>query len=673
MGYLASQGVRLTGSARARDVEILPGFAGSRIGLWRSNARRSVLNHIQRLWPGEPGALMQAMLIGGRAFFGRELKTNFQRTGTYHILVVSGINVGILAFAFFWALRRLPMGEETATVLTILFSWGYAFLADLGPPIVRATITLTIYLLTRLLFRDRNGLNALGIAALGILVAAPRTLFEASFQLTFLSVIAVAGIAVPILQRTLYPFQRALRNIDSPAYDFSLPTRAAQFRSDLRLVRENLAQIVGLKVSNFVLLRGAGFVLAASELILISAIIEVSLALPMAWYFHRTTTMSLPANVLVIPLASILMPAAVLAVALSYVSFWLAHLPALVAGYSLAVLTGTIRFIGHWQISDVRLASTSAGDCLCRGHCLWHGDGPGAPALAAGLAGRRRPAGRGHLDHGRAAQEAVAPRSAGNHGHRRGTGRLAADHYSRGQDASAGLRRRRGASRILILTSARKSSPRISGVAVSAASTPSRSRTLIPTTSVECAASSPTSGRGSCGTGWIRRRRNLLSWRPPRESFGVAFKPHTAGDAFDFGGVQFRVLNPQPGTVARESGAGRRVHGAAPAISATPRPCWWAIRINESRKFWKAKIRASNLLKIGHHGSPTSSTPEFLQAVSPQFAVVSAGYYNSFHHPRPEVMKRFADRHIRTYRTDLAGAVSFYLDGTTVSAQPAPR
>ena len=373
VGYLASQGVRLTGSARAREVEILPGFAGSRIGLWRSNARRSVLNHIQRLWPGEPGALMQAMLIGGRAFFGRELKTNFQRTGTYHILVVSGINVGILAFAFFWLLRRLPMGEEAATVLTILFSWGYAFLADLGPPIVRATITLTIYLLTRLLFRDRNGLNGLGIAALGILVVVPRALFEASFQLTFLSVIAVAGIAVPILQRTLYPFQSALRNIDSPAYDFSLPTRAAQFRSDLRLVRESLTHIVGLKVSNFVLVRGAGFVLAASELVLISAVVTISLALPMAWYFHRTTTMSMPANALVIPLAGILMPAAVIAVGLSYVSYWLAHLPALVAGYSLAVLTGTIRFIGHWHISDVRLASTSVVTAV-------------AAALAYGLA-----------------------------------------------------------------------------------------------------------------------------------------------------------------------------------------------------------------------------------------------------------------------------------------------
>ena len=81
----------------------------------------------------------------------------------------------------------------------------------------------------------------------------------------------------------------------------------------------------------------------------------------------------------------------------------------------------------------------------------------------------------------------------------------------------------------------------------------------------------------------------------------------------------------------------------------------------------------ADLLKIGHHGSLTSSSPEFLQAVNPGFAVVSAGYYDRFRHPRPEVMHRFAERNVRTFRTDLAGAVSFYLDGTTVSAQPVPR
>ncbi len=306
-GYLASQGIRLTGSSRASSVEVLPGFEGSRVGLWRSAARRSVLAHIMQLWPGERGALMQAMLIGGRAFFGRDIKAEFQRTGTYHILVISGINVGILAFAVFWALRKLPLGETWATILTILLSWGYAFLADLGSPIVRATITLGIYMLARLLFRERAALNGLGVAALGILLVSPRTLFEASFQLTFLSVIAVAGIAVPVLRRTVYPFRKALSNLDSPAFDFARPTRAAQFRFDARLARDFVESISNRRVANLLVVGPARFVIGTVELLFTSTVIQVALALPMAWYFHRATTMALPANALVIPIAGILL------------------------------------------------------------------------------------------------------------------------------------------------------------------------------------------------------------------------------------------------------------------------------------------------------------------------------------------------------------------------------
>ena len=360
-GYLNAQDIRLTGSARAGNVEVLPGFAGSRIGLWRSAARRSALAHIMQLWPGERGALMQAALIGGRAFFGRDIKTDFQRTGTYHILVVSGINVGILAFAVFWTLRKLPFGETWATILTILLSWGYAFVADLGSPIVRATITLNIYLLTRLLFRDRAGLNALGIAALGMLLANPRTLFEASFQLTFISVIAVAGIAVPILRRTLYPLQSALQNLDSPEFDFSLPTRAAEFRVEMCQLRNALQEVFGRAAANFLIVRLLGLALIATQLLFTSTIIQLALALPMAWYFHRATTMALPANALMIPIASVLLPSAVLAVVLSYLSHWLAYLPALIAGYSLDVLTGTVHLIGHLRLSEVRVPTPTLG------------------------------------------------------------------------------------------------------------------------------------------------------------------------------------------------------------------------------------------------------------------------------------------------------------------------
>ncbi len=92
-----------------------------------------------------------------------------------------------------------------------------------------------------------------------------------------------------------------------------------------------------------------------------------------------------------------------------------------------------------------------------------------------------------------------------------------------------------------------------------------------------------------------------------------------------------------------------------------------------TEKLLKNENPQADFLKLGHHGGATSSSPEFVQAVKPHFAVVSAGFYNSFRHPRSEVMQRLADANVTTYRTDLAGAVSFYLDGKTIKAKPVPR
>jgi competence protein ComEC len=90
-------------------------------------------------------------------------------------------------------------------------------------------------------------------------------------------------------------------------------------------------------------------------------------------------------------------------------------------------------------------------------------------------------------------------------------------------------------------------------------------------------------------------------------------------------------------------------------------------------KFLLDETPQSDLLKVGHHGRATSSSPEFLAAVKPRYAVVSVGFYNSLKQPRPEVMARYAAARVHTYRTDLSGAVSFYLDGSNITARPAPR
>jgi competence protein ComEC len=74
-------------------------------------------------------------------------------------------------------------------------------------------------------------------------------------------------------------------------------------------------------------------------------------------------------------------------------------------------------------------------------------------------------------------------------------------------------------------------------------------------------------------------------------------------------------------------------------------------------------LRKTDVLKVPHHGSKTSSTAEFLDLLRPAFAVMSAGYENSYGHPHAEVLERYQERQACVLRTDLDGLVSVRSDG----------
>src|SRR5580704_7259585 len=297
------------------------------------------------------------MLIGENAFVGRDLLTDFQRTGTDHVLVISGLKVSILALVTFWLLRRLHVGDFASATIAVFFIVGYAVLTGVGAPVWRATLMLALYLCTRLLYRRKSVLNAIGVAALILLLIDPASLFGASFQLSFLCVLIITAIGTPILERTTQPLSSALKNLKSIGYDFALPPALVQLRLELRMVADRLRRFLGPQVALPLLAVAARVILLSTEFLLISLVLQVGFSLPMAYDFHRATIVSLPANILAVPLTEIALIACLVAIGASYASLHIAKLPALIAGWSLQAMAGSVRWIGHLRIADTRVAT----------------------------------------------------------------------------------------------------------------------------------------------------------------------------------------------------------------------------------------------------------------------------------------------------------------------------
>jgi len=272
------------------------------------------------------------------------------------------------------------VGELLAGAITLLLVVAYALLTDVGAPIWRATLMLALYLGARLLYREKSMLNAMGAAGLGLLVVNPQVLFGASFQLTFLCVLLIVAVGVPVLERTSQPYHRGLMYLDSTRYDVSLLAKVAQFRLDLRMVGGRLQHFIGgrLTLPAIAGILRTGF--AGFEVLIISAVMQVGLALPMAYYFHRATVVGLPANMLVVPLTGVLMAASIAAVAAGYGSLALAKAPALIAAVALQVISGTVQEFGSWRVADTRVPTPALAVVLI---------GLGALLLAMVLARRR--------------------------------------------------------------------------------------------------------------------------------------------------------------------------------------------------------------------------------------------------------------------------------------------
>ncbi len=170
--------------------------------LWSLRADVREWLHRAILRAGYPAsALMEALLIGTREEVPADLYDGFKKTGSLHILALSGLHVGVL-YALLLALLGFLRGRAPKFLIATLVLLFYQALAGFMPSLLRATIMIITAGIGMLLDRDAESLNLLAISGIIVLLISPWQAFSLSFQLSYLALVGILAVG-PVFQRLL--------------------------------------------------------------------------------------------------------------------------------------------------------------------------------------------------------------------------------------------------------------------------------------------------------------------------------------------------------------------------------------------------------------------------------------------------------------------------------------
>ena len=322
-------GNRYVVKADAGDVSVLETGAGSFLLALSYRARAVLAERLSLGIEDEAGAvsLVQALMLGYRQGIPAETREAFARTGSLHILAISGMHVGILAGLFLLVLRSAGVSRIHWVWYLIPFLGFYTLATGASVSAARASLMAVCYWLGPALRRKPDPMSALGLAALVLLVVDPHDIVNPGFQLSFAVVTGLLVLTPPLLG-WLQPLAQR---------DPWAAGDEAGWLTQSRGMLTKLLALLSVSVAAW---------LASFPLI--------------AWHFHLVSPIALPANLVIVPLTFLILTAGAVSVSLGWIlpglSFLMNHA---VVGLS-CLLLGTIELLekvpwGHWFVPSPRL------------------------------------------------------------------------------------------------------------------------------------------------------------------------------------------------------------------------------------------------------------------------------------------------------------------------------
>ena len=683
--YLAAQGIDLV--ATLRSVALIERLSAAPLtaSTLLSRTRHRLREEIDRLFAGRPevAAVLRAMLLGDRSFVERDEAADFQKTGVFHVLVVAGLHVGALAFFLYWIGRKLRLSRSATMVFTLTMLFAYVAVIEQRPPVLRAALMAAIIVVGGFFYRRLDVLNSAAVAALVLLVAKPLALRDSSFQLTFLAIGCIAGLAAPWLERNVQPYARALRGWRDVTRDTSHEPRAAQFRIDLRSAARWLSTRLPLRIAGLVensLAGCIGLTLRGWELMVLTLALQIGMLPLMARDFHRITLAAPIVNLAAVPLTGVIVPlgfltlgsglllpglARIIAAPLRYITLlllhivnWFADLPRwsyripgphlwlVIAFFTFAFLLAAIMRIAHPLRRQIA-SGLGGGLVTCS---LFIALFPFSPAWSAGKlelsildVGQGdslfivTPHGKTMLIDGGGAFGGFGGQS--NHG------------VDPGEEAVSPYLWSRGFQRIDVVALTHAHQDHLGGLAA-----------VLENFRV-----------GQLWIGQEVHSQALAKVEKLARDRQIPIEHEVRASGFALDDVQGKFLWPQQSSPA-PSDAAKNDDSLVLRLRYADRALMLP---GDAEKEAEREMLSENaedelqaeVLKVGHHGSKNSTTADFLAAVKPRLAIISVGEDNPYGHPSAELLERLANAGVRVLRTDQNGAVHILMDGRSLEVR----